>query len=92
MAVNHKASYAVVNGMQIDIGDFVVLGRDASDERAERIWRVAGIHFDADGVRVNCITDSRFTKTIAILPIAIMETLLESEVELDEQGRFRRAN
>lgn len=92
MAIDHKATYAVVNGIHIEIGDFVVVGRDPSDDRAERIWRIAGIHFDADGCRVNVVTDSRFTKTIAILPIVILETLLESEVELDEQGRFRRAD
>ena len=91
MEIDKKASYAVVNGHHLEIGDFVVVGKDASDG-SERIWRVAGVHFTADGCKLNCVVDSRFSSSVGVMPLAVIEVLLESEVELDEQGRFKRCN
>ena len=83
-----RRAYAIINNQECHIGDFVVVGVG----RFERIYRVASVKFDADGASLVCVTDSKFTTTTMVASDMVVGVLLESEVELDEQGRFRRAD
>lgn len=83
-----KRTHATINNEECHIGDFVVVGVG----RFSRIYRVASVKFDADVVTLVCVTDSKFTSTLTIASEMVVGVLLESEVGLDEQGRFRRAD
>lgn len=87
-----KKTHATINGEECQIGDFVVCGSDPSVRGAERIYRVAGVKFDADGCFINCVTDSRFSSAITVWADAVRGVLLESEVGIDVDGRFKRAD
>lgn len=83
-----KRAYAIINSEECHIGDFAVVGVD----RFECIYRVASVKFDADGASLVCVTDAKFTNTVTVTSESVVRILLESEVELDRDGRFRRAD
>lgn len=83
-----RRAYAIINNEECHIGDFAVVGVG----RFERIYRVASVKFDADGASLVCVTDARFAATVTVTDDSVVGILLESEVDLDVDGRFRRAD
>ena len=83
-----KRTHAAINNEECHIGGFVVVGVG----RFERIYRVASVKFDADGASLVCVTDGRFTSTVTVTSESVVGILLESEVDLDGDGGFRRAD
>lgn len=83
-----KHTHAAINNQECHIGDFVIVGVG----RFEHIYRVAGVKFDADGCFLSCVTDSQFTSCVKISSEVVVGVLLESEVKLDKQWRFCRAD
>ena len=59
---------------------------------AERIYRVSSVKFNAHGAWLGCIVDSRFSTSVVVNADQVASVLLESEVKLDNEGRFRRAD
>ena len=86
--MSDKRTHATINNEECHIGGFVVVGVG----RFERIYRVASVKFDADGASLLCVADGRWTKTVTVTSESVVGILLESEVDLDDEGGFRRAD
>lgn len=77
-------TFATINGVQVEIGDFIGC-RIVEDDC--RLMRVSGIHFDADGIRIN-VADAAY-QALTIKPQQFDgRVYLESEIEIDYRDRL----
>ena len=83
-----KRTHATINNEELHIGDFVVVGLGS----AERVYRTVAVHFTADEVWLSVWSDAGCSTYTQVKADQVTGVLLESEVTMQLDGRFKRAD